>query len=268
LDNVGVLVIDDNATSRNIIAEITSSWHMETVLADSGSAGLRVLNQAAFDGKPFRLVLVDEEMPGMNGSEFIQRMLSGPASNTPTIMMLSSSNRSSGSSHGASNYLIKPVGSSELHAAIHRELADPALRQVAVIPTPVISQAKLALHILVAEDNPVNRRLASAMLGKMGHRVTLANNGLEAIAEWNRTPFDLIFMDVQMPEMDGLEAARQIRKQELAKGTRSRVIAMTANVLDGDRELCLAAGMDDYISKPISHRALAEVIERVVISVR
>ena len=89
----------------------------------------------------------------------------------------------------------------------------------------------------MAEDNPVNQRLAAAMLGKMGHSVTLANNGLEAIAEWNRRPFDLLFMDVQMPEMDGLEAVRQIRKQELAKGTRSRIIAMTANVLDGDREL-------------------------------
>ncbi len=266
--NIEMLVIDDNATTRNIIAEIASSWHMKTVLTDSGSAGLRVLEEAAIHGQPFRLVLLDEEMPGMNGSEFLQRMRSGPASGTATIRMLSSSNRSSGSPHGASNYLIKPVGFTELRAAIHRELGDPALKQTAITASPAITEAKLALRILVAEDNPVNRKLAAAMFGKMGHRVTLAHNGLEAIAEWNRTTFDLIFMDVQMPEMDGLEAARQIRKQELAKGSRSRIIAMTANVLDGDRELCLAAGMDDYVSKPISHRALADVIERVAISAR
>jgi CheY-like chemotaxis protein len=117
----------------------------------------------------------------------------------------------------------------------------------------------------VAEDNPVNQKLARAMFSKMGHSVTLANNGLEAIAEWNRAPYDLIFMDVQMPEMDGLEAARQIRRQEALKGTRSLIIAMTANVLDGDRELCLAAGMDDYVSKPVSARSLTDVLARMAV---
>jgi two-component system sensor histidine kinase/response regulator len=265
--HTSILVIDDNATSARIIAEITAGWHMDAVLADSGSAGLRVLQQAALDGRPFRLVLLDQEMPGMNGSEFIQRMKSGPAAGTATIMMLSSSDRSSGSSHGASGYLIKPLGFTELRAAIDRELGDPALKQTAVSAGPAITAAKLSLSILVAEDNPINQKLATAMFGKMGHRVTLAGNGLEAITEWNRTPFDLIFMDVQMPQMDGLEATRQIRKQEVAKGSRSPIIAMTANVLDGDRELCLAAGMDDYVSKPISHRALGEVIARTAVGV-
>jgi signal transduction histidine kinase/DNA-binding response OmpR family regulator len=267
LKGVSLLVIDDNATSRSIIADITSGWEMETVCADSASAGLSVLEHAAVDSKPFQVVLFDDQMPGMNGSEFVQRMGLSPASGTATIIMLSSGNGSSGSPHGASHYLIKPIGFTELRVVIERALADPAQKQVATAACPGFSETEGSLRVLVAEDNAVNRKVAAAMFGKMGHRVTLVNNGLEAILEWNRTPFDLIFMDVQMPEMDGLEATRQIRKQESAKGIRSRIVAMTANVLEGDRELCLAAGMDDYVSKPISHRALASVIERTTLKV-
>jgi two-component system, sensor histidine kinase and response regulator len=163
--------------------------------------------------------------------------------------------------------LIKPIGFTELRAVIERALADPDQKQAATVACPGFSEVEGSLRLLVAEDNPVNKKVAAAMFGKMGHRVTLVNNGLEAISEWNRTQFDLIFMDVQMPEMDGLEATRQIRKQESGKGIRSRIVAMTANVLEGDRELCLAAGMDDYVSKPISHRTLAGVIERMTIKV-
>ncbi len=147
---------------------------------------------------------------------------------------------------------------------MERALASPAQIRPAAAVSPSFPDAKRSLSVLVAEDNPVNRKLAAAMLGKMGHRVTLVNTGLEAILEWNRIPFDLIFMDVQMPEMDGLEATAQIRKQEPAKGTRSRIIAMTANALNGDREMCLAAGMDDYVSKPINQSTLASVIARVL----
>ncbi|MFL6353000.1 MAG: response regulator [Bryobacteraceae bacterium] len=268
LKHVSLLVIDDNATSQNIIADMTSVWEMETVCAASASAGLSALEHAARDRKPFQVVLFDDQMPGMSGSKFMQRMALGPASGTRTIIMLSSATGSSGSPHSAPNYLIKPIGFTELRAAIGKALADPASKPVVMAASPGFSKAEGCLRLLVAEDNAVNRRVAAAMFAKMGHQVTLVNNGLEAILEWNRTPFDLIFMDVQMPEMDGLEATRQIRKQESAKGIRSRIVAMTANVLDGDRELCLAAGMDDYVSKPISHRDLAGVIERTTIKVR
>jgi two-component system sensor histidine kinase/response regulator len=263
--SISLLVIEDNATSRGIIADITSGWEMETVYAASASAGLSVLIQAAADGKPFQVVLFDDQMAGMNGAEFMRRMELSPASGTPTIIMLSSANGSSGSPQHASNYLIKPIGFTELRAAMERALAGPAQKQASTIAGPGFSEVEGSLRLLVAEDNAVNRKVAAAMFGKMGHRVTLVNNGLEAILEWNRTTFDLIFMDVQMPEMDGLEATRQIRKQESAQGIRSRIVAMTANVLEGDRELCLAAGMDDYVSKPISHHALAGVIERMTI---
>jgi two-component system, sensor histidine kinase and response regulator len=267
LNNVSLLVIDDNATSRSIISEITSGWEMQTVCAASASAGLRVLEQAVVDSKPFQVVLFDDQMPGMTGCEFMRHIGLGPASGTPTIIMLSSANGGSGSPRGASNYLIKPIGFTELRAAIEGALAGPDQKQAVTVASPDFFEAEGSFRLLVAEDNPVNRKLAAAMLGRMGHQVTLVNNGLEAILEWNRRSFDLIFMDVQMPEMDGLEATRQIRKQESAKGIRSPIVAMTANVLEGDRELCLAAGMDDYVSKPINHRALASVIERMTIKV-
>jgi signal transduction histidine kinase/CheY-like chemotaxis protein len=263
-----ILVIDDNATSRKILADIMSTWQVETVLAESGSSGLMVLEQAARSGKPFRLVLLDDGMDGMSGSEFIQQMKKGAASGTPVITMLSSGSANNRSDDGVTNCLIKPVGFAELRAAIERELFGISTEQEALKKCSAFKPAEVALRLLVAEDNPVNQRLASAMFGKMGHQVTIANNGLEALSHWNKSEFDLIFMDVQMPEMDGLEAARQIRKQELLKGTRSRMIAMTANVLDGDRELCLAAGMDDYVSKPISRDSLADVIQRVLVAPR
>jgi CheY-like chemotaxis protein len=151
---------------------------------------------------------------------------------------------------------------------MERELFGTPKEEQAVKQAAAFKPADVPLRLLVAEDNPVNQRLARAMFSKMGHQVTIANNGLEALSHWDKSEFDLIFMDVQMPEMDGLEAARQIRKQELLKGTRSRMIAMTANVLDGDRELCLSAGMDDYVSKPISRDSLADVINRVLVAQR
>ncbi len=265
LKNVSLLVIDDNVTSGNIITEITSGWAMETVCAGSASAGLSVLEQAVVAHKPFQVVLFDDQMLGMNGCEFMRQVGLGPASGTPTIIMLSSAHGGSGSPRGATNYLIKPIGSTELRSAIEAALAGPEHKQMAAVVSPDLSDATGSLRLLVAEDNPVNRKVAAAMLGRMGHQVTLVHNGLEAILEWNRRPYDLIFMDIQMPEMDGLEATRQIRKQESAKGTRSPIVAMTANVLDGDRELCLAAGMDDYVSKPINQRALASVIERATV---
>ncbi len=263
-----ILVVDDNATSRKILADIMSAWQVETVLAESGSSGLMVLEQAARSGKPFRLVLLDNGMPGMNGSQFIQQMKKGPASATPVIIMLSSASANHRSDEGVTNCLIKPVGFAELRAAIERELFGTPKEEQAEKQSAAFKPAEVALRLLVAEDNPVNQRLAKAMFSKMGHQVTIANNGLEALSHWDKAEFDLIFMDVQMPEMDGLEAARQIRKQEALKGTRSRMIAMTANVLDGDRELCLSAGMDDYVSKPISRDSLAEVINRVLVSAR
>jgi signal transduction histidine kinase/DNA-binding response OmpR family regulator len=269
LSDSSILIVDDNETNRNTLLETTSLWQMPTTLADSGAAGLERLNEAARAGRAFRLLLVDEEMPGMNGIAVVERMLAGPAAGCGVIMMLSSSDRSANAAQcrelGLTTILTKPVRRAELLVAIHKELGVVDLKRKAKAPAPVFDRAQNSLRILVAEDNLVNQKVALAMLGKMGHQVTIANNGVDAIALSGDGEFDLILMDVQMPEIDGFEATRQIRRRELGGRRHLPIIAMTANAMDGDRERCMASGMDDYISKPINSQSLAETISRLVL---
>ena len=212
-------------------------------------------------------MLLDEQMPGLDGFQVIERGLAVGILPKASIMMLTSSDRSLNLAgcrqSGISHCMIKPIGRTELLAAILKALglAKPVASPEAV--AQVTPPPQRSLQILVAEDNPVNQKLAVAMLKKIGHQVTLASNGTDAIAKWEQSRFDLIFMDVQMPEMDGFEATRQIRSRENGKKSHIPIVAMTANALHGDREKCVALGMDDYVSKPISRRALAEAIERV-----
>jgi CheY-like chemotaxis protein len=205
----------------------------------------------------------------MNGIAVVERMLAGPAAGCGVIMMLSSSDRSANAAQcrelGLTTILTKPVRRAELLVAIHKELGVVDLKRKAKAPAPVFDRAQNSLRILVAEDNLVNQKVALAMLGKMGHQVTIANNGVDAIALSGDGEFDLILMDVQMPEMDGFEATRQIRRRELGGRRHLPIIAMTANAMDGDRERCMASGMDDYISKPINSQSLAETISRLVL---
>jgi CheY-like chemotaxis protein len=269
LSDARILIVDDNETNRNTLLETTSHWQMPTTLADSGTAGLERLNRAARAGRPFRLLLVDEDMPGMNGVELVAQMLAGPAAACGVIMMLSSSDRSASAAQcrelGLTTLLTKPVRRAELLVAIQKELGVIDLKRTVKAPAPVFDRAQNSLRILVAEDNLVNQKLALAMLGKMGHQVTLANNGVEAIALSGNGEFDLILMDVQMPELDGFEATRQIRRRELGSARHIPIVAMTANAMEGDRERCIASGMDDYISKPISSQSLADAIFRLVL---
>ena len=267
LRGIKVLIVDDNATNRHILEQAVLRWQMQPELAASGPEGLAMLEQAAREGHPYRLLLLDEQMPGMDGYEVIKRALAHGASPQATILMLTSVDRGSNAlryrQHGVAQCMIKPICHTELLAAIQKVMgiAEPAETPEAILHlTP---PARLSLHILVAEDNPVNQKLAVAMLRKMGHQVTLAHNGIEALATWSQARFDMIFMDVQMPEMDGFEATRQIRSRESEQQNHIPIVAMTANAMRGDRERCVASGMDDYISKPISRRSLAEAIERV-----
>jgi signal transduction histidine kinase/DNA-binding response OmpR family regulator len=268
LSGVHILIVDDNATSRGVLQEMTSSWQMRPELADSGRAALERLEEDARAGRPFPLLLLDEQMPGLSGVEVMEQILCGPVSAGTPIMMLNSSDHSSSAARcrqlGVTTCLIKPIRPAELLAAIRQKLGTTGPEKKARTISPVFALPQNSLQILLAEDNLVNQKLALAMLGKMGHHVTLANNGLETIAELNAGKFDLILMDVQMPEMDGLEATRQIRRQELGRGRHLPIIAMTANAMDGDRELCLASGMDGYISKPVSSLSLADAIARLV----
>jgi CheY-like chemotaxis protein len=263
---VPVLIIDDNATNRKILEELTRRWGMEPQSADSGLAGLERMDGAAAAGHPFRLVLLDGWMPAMDGFEVAEKIRANPAWTEATIMMLTSDDQSQSASRcrelGIELYLIKPVRPEVLLQSIRKALGTSraeAARPAKAAPT---ENAQRRARILVAEDVSVNQKLAVAMLTKMGHSVTVAGNGVEAVARWSEEPFDLIFMDVQMPEMDGLEATRRIRRMEASTERHIPIVATTAHAMTGDAERCLAAGMDGYVSKPISFKALEEAVRR------
>jgi two-component system, sensor histidine kinase and response regulator len=234
----------------------------------AGEDALTALSSALEAGEPYRLVLTDMHMPKMDGFGLIERIRQNPKLSTAVIMMLTSAGHRGDALRcqelGVAAYLLKPIRQSELREAIARVLG--AQEQKGAIP--LITRYSLgdavertALRVLIAEDNPVNQRLASRMLEKRGHRVTVTANGLEAVEALANAHFDLILMDIQMPEMDGFEATAAIRTREKRDGTHVPVIALTANAMKGDRERCLAAGMDGYLSKPIVPRELDELLE-------
>jgi CheY-like chemotaxis protein len=268
LHRMRVLIIDDNATNRRILEETTRLWEMEPETADSGSAGLEKLSRASALGRPFHLVLLDEQMPVMDGLEVIRRIRDDSQLRGATIMMLTSADQSSSLARcrqlGVETYLIKPIKPSDLLVKIRHALGGLKTEAGSARRSAPIQRPDSGLSILVAEDNLVNQKLAVAMLQKVGHRVTLAANGDEAFTKWRDGGFDMIFMDVQMPVVDGFEATQRIRSGEKSTGTHTPIIAMTAHAMSGDRERCLNAGMDDYVSKPISRKALDQVISRYV----
>ena len=273
LNGLRALVIDDNATNRRILVELTQRWGIRTDAADSGRAGLESLERAANSSDPYDVILLDEQMPGMGGFEVIERIQSQPNLQGPTILMLTSSDQTTSAVRchglGISAYSIKPVKSSELLSMISRAVGSAAPQKMVRAArsvnaaTAVTSGGEKSLLVLVAEDNPVNQKVTVAMLERLGHRPVVAADGLEAIAKWSETVFDLILMDVQMPNMDGLDATRQIRALE-SDGRRIPIIAMTAHAMSGDRERCLEAGMDDYVSKPVTRARLEQALGKSV----
>jgi two-component system sensor histidine kinase/response regulator len=272
LDGLQTLVVDDNMYNRRILADLVSRWGMRAVQAENAVAALGELAAASRRGNPFALVLTDVHMPGMDGFELADQIRHSPHLAGATILMLTSAERAEDLARcrelGISSYLIKPVRRSELYKSIvaalnHRPSALPA--PVAGHPRPGVTldeSPEVLERILLAEDNIVNQRLAMRLLEKAGYRVTVANNGREALEELEREPFDLVVMDVQMPEMDGLEATAAIRSREKISGRHIPIIAMTAHALKGDEERCLQAGMDAYIAKPIRSAELLELVER------
>jgi signal transduction histidine kinase/DNA-binding response OmpR family regulator len=262
LRGMPTLIIDDNATNRRILSELTGQWKMKTRTCDSGESGLTELIRAASEASPYRLLLLDQHMPGMDGMEVLDRIRQNPALQNIVIMMLTSHDQVESAARcrqmGVETYLIKPIGSSDLLGSIRLAIGvhTPAST---VTPTAGVSGSSLSLRILLAEDNLVNQKVAIGMLGKMGHRITLATNGLEALEQWRQGDFDLILMDVQMPEMNGLQATIQIRQEEAA-GDHVPIVAMTASAMSEERDRCLAAGMDDFISKPVSYKVIEEMI--------
>jgi two-component system sensor histidine kinase/response regulator len=270
LRGVKVLIVDDNKTNRRILGGMLKRWEMRSEAVEGGEQALEELHAARAAGDPFGLILTDMHMPNMDGFSLVERIRARPELSTATIMMLTSAGHKGDAARcqelGVCAYLLKPIRQSELREAIARALG--AREQTG--PVPLITRYSLQdarepagiLRILVAEDNSVNQMLAVRLLEKRGHRVYVAGNGLEAVAALDKENYDLVLMDVQMPEMDGLEATIAIRQKEKASGRRQPIIALTAHAMKGDSERCLAAGMDGYLSKPIRPRELDLVLEK------
>jgi len=261
-----VLIVDDNATNRRIIWEMAHGWGMKATTAESGVAALEAMRGANASGNRFRLAIIDGHMPGMDGFELAEQIRHDPHLSGALIMMLTSSGQHGDAVRcrklGIAAYLLKPIRKSELLSAILMVLGQAQNGSTTLVTRHNLQRSAKRARILVAEDNRVNQTLVTRMLEKMGHSVTVASNGQEALAMATQQTFDLIFMDVQMPEMDGLTATAKIREAEKNTGTHIPIVAMTAHALKGDRERCLQAGMDAYISKPISSKDVEESIMR------
>jgi CheY-like chemotaxis protein len=262
-----ILVVDDHRTNRRIVEGILKRWGALTTCAEGGRQALSALLSACQAGQPYGLVVTDMNMPGMDGFALVEQMRRNPELSAVTVMMLTSASHRGDVERcrqlGILAYLFKPVRKRELLTAILAALGAAGSPIAPVIKAAQPVQAK-GLRILLAEDNRVNQIVARRMAEKMGHTVVVASNGRLALLLLATQPFDLVLMDVQMPEMDGLTAARKIRESEQSTPFHLPIIAMTAHAMKGDRERCVDAGMDGYVSKPISGPQLEEEIASVM----
>ena len=267
LHGIHVLVVDDNATNRRILQETLTGWGMHPTLVDGGHAAIRALEKAVADGRPFPLALIDFQMPELDGFGLAEIIKTRPELGTPTIMMLSSVGYRASADHlrdiGIASYLTKPVRQPVLVDAMLSVLASTPRHAVSA-GTASPAAAPRSLRVLVAEDNDVNARLVTALLEKRGHACVRVVNGKQAVAAAASGGLDLVLMDVQMPEMDGLDATATIRRAEEATGQHVPIIALTAHAMTGDREACLAAGADGYIAKPINAKQLFGLIDSLM----
>lgn len=267
LVGMNVLVVDDNATNCRILHNTLIRWGMKSTIVDGGRAALDALQRAADTGDRFGLVLLDGMMPEMDGFELAAKIGENAEYSTATVMMLTSLNQRGDTARcrqlGIAACLVKPISQSDLLRAILEalKLTPKNPLKPPVQPTPIIERKQL--QILLAEDNLINQSIVIRMLHKRRHSVAVVGNGREAVALIAERTFDLVLMDVQMPEVSGLEAAMQIRAAELATGNHLPIIAMTAHAMKGDRERCLAAGMDEYVTKPVRPDELWKAIECV-----
>ena len=270
LAGVRVLVVDDNSTNRRILAEILERWGMKAALAESGAQALTLLEESRRSATPFDLLLADVNMPEMDGFTLVERIRQHEDLHRTTIMMLTSVGQRGDAARcrqlGIAAYLIKPVGQSQLLEAVLNVLGTgrQAAHEAPLVTRHSLRERKTGLRVLLAEDNPVNQKLAERLLEKRGYKVVVASNGRQALRALEKERFDLVLMDVSMPEMDGLEATRAIRAAELKTGSHLPIVAMTAHAMKGDRERCLDAGMDGYVSKPIQAKELFEVAEQAL----
>ncbi len=263
LKDLPTIVVDDNATNRRILEEMLKSWTLRPTVVDSGVAALTAMQRAANEGRPYRLVVLDCMMPGMDGFSLAELVSGNAALDHPTMIMVSSATRPGDAERcrklGINLHMTKPVIKSELFDGILDALGANG-NEATDDATEVPRRAGPPLHILLVEDGLINQRVATGFLERAGHKVSLANNGREAIDATEHQDFDLVLMDIQMPVMDGHKATRIIREREQESGKHLKIIAMTAAAMKGDREECLEAGMDAYVSKPINVEELFATI--------
>jgi CheY-like chemotaxis protein len=263
-----ILIVDDNRTNRRILADMAGSWGMQATTASGAPEALAHLNRGAQRGQPFGLILTDMHMPDMDGFGLVARIREMPNLMGSVILMLTSGEHLGDLARcrelGISACLGKPIRRAELRAAVVTAMAGErsAMKSLAPgPPAPEAMQPRTGFDILLAEDNRTNQLVAVGILQKQGHRVVVAENGKRALEILEGSAFDAILMDVQMPEMDGFEATAVIRRKQSRTGIYTPIIAMTAHAMEGDRERCIDAGMDDYISKPIRGEVLADVLK-------
>jgi two-component system sensor histidine kinase/response regulator len=270
LENVRVLVVDDNATNRQILERTLCYWGMRSTSVSNAAAALAQLREAQADGAPFRLMLADCHMPDVDGFMLVEQVQKSPdLASLITIMLTSGGQRGDGvrcRELGIAAYLIKPVLQADLLQALLKVLSahEGAAKPSAVITRHTLRERRLPLRVLLAEDNIVNQKLACRLLENHGDIAVVAATGVEVLATLERQSFDLILMDAQMPQMDGFEATAAIRRMEQATRAHIPIIAMTAHAMVGDRQRCLEAGMDGYIAKPVHAHELFETIETVL----
>ena len=270
LRGLKVLIVDDNRTNRRILEGMLGRWEMKPTSVESGEQALVQLSAAQVAAQPYALILADMHMPTIDGFTLVERIRQRPQLSTATIMMLTSAGHRGDAARcealGVAAYLLKPIRQSELREAITRVLGAKDQKG----PVPLVTRFSLqdsreplaSLRVLVVEDNPVNQLLARKLLEKRGHRVVVAANGREALATLENDSYDLVFMDVQMPEIDGIQATLAIRKKERTSGNHQPIIAVTAHAMKGDQDRCLQVGMDAYLSKPIRPQELDEILEK------
>ena len=268
LRNLHALIVDDNATNRRVLQGMLLRWGMRPTTVEGGKVALQALEIAKNTGHPFPLVLLDGQMPEMDGFALAAEIQKDPELAGATIMMLTSAGHLGDADRcrqlGITGYLVKPVRQSELLDAVCQILGEASEKAPELVTRHTLREAKHRARILLVEDNAVNRTLAIRLLEKRGYSVATATNGREALDAMEREEFRVVLMDIQMPEMDGFEATAAIRERERESGRHIPIVAMTAHALKGDEERCIASGMDAYVSKPIRSGQLYAVLERML----
>lgn len=269
LQDIRCLIIDDNTTNRKFLQDLLQNWNLESALASDAEEAMALLQRSQTGQERFSLILLDAQMPGEDGFMLAERIKEKPEyARTPMIMLTSAGQRGDASrckELGINAYLTKPINAWELFRAIRTVLGAAASETREAIPLVThynIKENRRPLSILVAEDNPVNQRMLKRMLDRMGHQTDMVATGKAALEAWEAKPdYDLILMDIEMPEMNGFEATSRIRQKEQEKGTRIPIVALSAHTMDDVQEQCLDAGMDGYMSRPLKLAELVSTIE-------